>query len=123
MGLEISEEFRPITPVRTVPRTCSNNSTADTSAGTKFCEAKEEADVKEIINSDENQESSNPSTPKSTAHILKSPLVCPPAPKKPRPPKRKLSPPPEGFFEIPLNDSDSVLMVFTTCRSKKMRAT
>lgn len=121
MGLEISEEFRPITPIRTVSRTCSN-STTSSSIGTKFCEAKE-ADAKKILSFDEDQESSNPSTPKSPTHILKSPLVCPPAPRKPRPPKRKLSPPPQGFFEIPVNDSDSVLVVLTACHSKKMRAT
>ncbi|KAG5242851.1 hypothetical protein OIU76_010239 [Salix suchowensis] len=119
MGLEISEEFRPITPVRTASaaRICSTS----TSLGAKSCEAKE-ADAKEILDFDEDgRECSSPSTPKSPPHILKSPLVCPPAPKKPRPPKRKLSPPPQGFFKIPVHDLDSVFMVFTTCNSKKIR--
>ncbi|CAK7345616.1 unnamed protein product [Dovyalis caffra] len=122
MGLEISEEFTPITPIRTVSvaRTCSTS----TSHGPKFCEAKEE-EANEILNFDEDDQegSSTPSTPKSPTHVMKSPSLCPPAPKKPRPPKRKLSPPPQGFFEIPVHDLDSVFMVLPTCNSKKIRAT
>lgn len=119
MGLEVSGEFRPVTPIRTVSaaRICG----ASTSLGAKLCEAKE-ADAKENLDFDEDdQECSSPSTPKSPAHVLKSPLVCPPAPKKPRPPKRKLSPPPQGFFKIPVHDLDSVCMGFTACNSKKIR--
>ncbi|KAJ6747250.1 hypothetical protein OIU74_029673 [Salix koriyanagi] len=75
MGLEISEEFRPITPVRTASaaRICSTS----TSLGAKSCEAKE-ADAKEILDFDEDgRECSSPSTPKSPPHIFEVAIGVP----------------------------------------------
>ncbi|MQL82278.1 hypothetical protein Taro_014745 [Colocasia esculenta] len=40
-------------------------------------------------------------TPRSEDHKLKPVLVCPPAPRKPRPPKRRKGAPPQGFVAVP----------------------
>ncbi|WOL13470.1 hypothetical protein Cni_G22240 [Canna indica] len=62
-------------------------------------------------------------TPKSEEHVLKPALVCPPAPRKPRPAKRKLrDPPARGYFPVPCD----LLSVFvplppSSSSSKKIR--
>ncbi|PRQ37089.1 hypothetical protein RchiOBHm_Chr4g0398731 [Rosa chinensis] len=100
MGFEIQEEFRPITPIRVVPvQHPTVNSTEDA--------------LEECL------------TPKSPAArmILKQPLVCPPAPKKPPQPRRKLRSPSKELFKVP-DDFASVLRVISTSAAptKKIRA-
>ncbi|KAK7329091.1 hypothetical protein VNO77_23237 [Canavalia gladiata] len=84
MGLEILEEFRPITPIRTV-RTLNKHVTQ----------------VSDLESSEEDVEECR--TPTSASQTLRTPLVCPPAPKKPRlPPKtNNLDPPSQPFFQVP----------------------
>ncbi|CAL9172692.1 unnamed protein product [Musa hybrid cultivar] len=48
-------------------------------------------------------------TPKSEETVLKPALVCPPAPRKPRPPKRRYGSSPKGYFPVP----DDLTLVFT----------
>ncbi|BAT80104.1 hypothetical protein LR48_Vigan04g008100 [Vigna angularis] len=86
MGLEILEGFRPITPIRTVVPTTR---TFKHDLGT----------TKEMLNEDVVEECHTPTSP---SQKLRTPLVCPPAPKKPRlPPRRHNSDPPsQGFFSV-----------------------
>lgn len=85
MGLEILEEFRPITPIRTVVPTTR---TFKHDLGT----------TKEVVNEDVVEECHTPTSP---SQKLRTPLVCPPAPKKPRvTPRRNLDPPSQGFFSV-----------------------
>ncbi|TKY72785.1 hypothetical protein E2542_SST01530 [Spatholobus suberectus] len=96
MGLEILEEFRPITPVRTVVPTAR---TFKHDLGT----------TKEVLNEDVEE----CHTPTSPSKKLRTPLVCPPAPKKPRVPRRNnLDPPTQGFFPVP-HDLASVFVLRT----------
>ncbi|KAG9452392.1 hypothetical protein H6P81_005296 [Aristolochia fimbriata] len=61
------------------------------------------------------------STPKSEEHRIRPILVCPPAPRKPRPVKRKpVSPPAGGFFLVP-HDLGSVFVRHYPS-SKKIKA-
>lgn len=73
-------------------------------------------ETKELLE-DEDQECH---TPKSSEHTLKSPLVCPPAPKKPRMARRKMSPTPKRFFEVP-HDLASIFIALDNKPSKKIR--
>ncbi|KAE8056731.1 hypothetical protein FH972_013476 [Carpinus fangiana] len=107
MGLEILEEFRPVTPIRTISITRSSSHATELS---------EPEETKEVALDDVECH-----TPKSSVHTLKSPLVCPPAPKKPRPARRKLSPPPQRIFQVP-HDLASVVFMSLTKPSKKIRA-
>ncbi|CAK9329883.1 unnamed protein product [Citrullus colocynthis] len=75
MGMEILEEFQPLTPL---------------SSSLQF-----------IIPKDKTQEEEECLTPTAAAARLKPAVVCPPAPKKPRPPRRKLNFLPPPFFEAP----------------------
>ncbi|CAL9115542.1 hypothetical protein MUK42_24868 [Musa troglodytarum] len=59
-------------------------------------------------------------TPKSEQHAVKQPLVCPPAPRKPRPVKRKLQPPPDGFYPVP-SDLASIFIPLPCPAIKKIR--
>ena len=105
MGLEIFEEFRPVTPIQAISETRRFNHGAG------------------LYDLDETKELDNVEchTPKSPAHTFKSvPLVCPPAPKKPRPAKIKLSPPAQGYFKVP-HDLASVFISLNN-PSKKIRA-
>ncbi|KAG1326892.1 hypothetical protein COCNU_01G008260 [Cocos nucifera] len=56
-------------------------------------------------------------TPKSEEHVLKPALVCPPAPRKPPPVKRKVEPPPQGFHPVPRD----LTSIFLALPSKKIR--
>lgn len=60
-------------------------------------------------------------TPKSNDHRIKPVLVCPPAPKKKPPTKRKLMPPQQGFFTVPC-DLSSIFIPNPTPPTKKIRA-
>nr|DAD45691.1 TPA_asm: hypothetical protein HUJ06_003921 [Nelumbo nucifera] len=112
MGLEIPEGFRPITPIRT-----SALSRAHTSHGVVVkCLDLKEDDAKGF----EKNEDEECTTPKSQIHTLKTPLLCPPAPRKPRPAKRKAGPPPEGFFHVP-RDLTAVFVSLPNV-SKKIKA-
>ncbi|KAI0497056.1 cyclin-dependent protein kinase inhibitor SMR6-like [Dendrobium catenatum] len=59
-------------------------------------------------------------TPKTDESRLKPALVCPPAPRKRRPTKRKFmaaGPPPQGFFSVPKD----LASVFLSVPNKKVR--
>ncbi|RWW39275.1 hypothetical protein BHE74_00055411, partial [Ensete ventricosum] len=60
------------------------------------------------------------STPKSEEHEPKPAMVCPPAPRKPRPAKRKLGPPPKGYYPVP-SDLASVFVPLSRLRNKRIR--
>ncbi|MED6155455.1 hypothetical protein PIB30_005307 [Stylosanthes scabra] len=79
MGLEFIEEFRPITPIRTVPA----------SSSTKFKHVKNLPDLHTTITEQEedydyDDDDEECRTPTSPSRTLTPPLVCPPAPKKQR---------------------------------------
>ncbi|RWV95646.1 hypothetical protein GW17_00041715 [Ensete ventricosum] len=57
-------------------------------------------------------------TPKSQEPVRA--LVCPPAPRKPRPAKRRLGPPPRGYYPVP-SDLLSVFVPLPCPPSKKTR--
>ncbi|CAD5168435.1 unnamed protein product [Musa acuminata subsp. malaccensis] len=57
-------------------------------------------------------------TPKSEEPVRA--LVCPPAPWKPRPAKRRLAPPPRGYYPVP-SDLLSVFVPLPCPPSKKIR--
>ncbi|RRT66847.1 hypothetical protein B296_00039798 [Ensete ventricosum] len=59
-------------------------------------------------------------TPRSEQLEAKPPLVCPPAPRKPRPAKRKLGPPPNGYHPVP-TDLASVFVPLLCPANKKVR--
>ncbi|KAK7303949.1 hypothetical protein RJT34_14883 [Clitoria ternatea] len=90
MGLEILEDFHPITPIRTVVP----------SARTLKHVSNEDLDLtKEMLKEDTVEECHTPTSP---SQILKTPLVCPPPPKKPRVPRsnNNSDPPSQGFFHV-----------------------
>ncbi|QCE13500.1 hypothetical protein DEO72_LG11g493 [Vigna unguiculata] len=87
MGLQILEEFRPITPIRTVVPTTR---TLKHDLGTTM----------EMLNEDVVEECHTPTSP---SQKLRTPLLCPPAPKKPRrvPPRHNSDPPSsQPFFSV-----------------------
>ncbi|KAK7411951.1 hypothetical protein VNO78_03396 [Psophocarpus tetragonolobus] len=87
MGLEILEEFMPITPIRTVVPT------------TKAFNKHDLGTTKEAANEDDEE----CHTPTSPSQKLTTPLVCPPAPKKPRVVSQRHNldtTPSEGFFKL-----------------------
>ena len=103
MGLEIIEEFRPITPIRTVL------------AARTLKQAKELPDLE--TTKEQNEEEEECHTPTSPSQKLRTPLVCPPAPKKPRVlvPRRNnnvLAPASKRFFQVP-HDLASVFVLRT----------
>nr|KYP59321.1 hypothetical protein KK1_014753 [Cajanus cajan] len=101
MGLEILEEFRPITPVRTL---VPNARTLKHDLGT----------TKEVLNEDVENENEECHTPTSPSQTLRTPLVCPPPPKKPRVTRKrnKFQPPSQGFLHVP-HDLASVFLLRT----------
>ncbi|CAJ1975825.1 unnamed protein product [Sphenostylis stenocarpa] len=85
MGLQILEEFRPITPLRTV---VPSSRTFKHDLGT----------TKEVLNEDVVEECHTPTSP---SQQLRTPPVCPPAPKKPRLLRtHTLDPPSQAFFPV-----------------------
>ncbi|KAF9616314.1 hypothetical protein IFM89_029090 [Coptis chinensis] len=114
MGLEIPEEFWPITPLRTISLTRTKASpitpTKDNDNGSKV------SDLNSSINEEEDCH-----TPKSKDQLLKTPLVCPPAPRKPRPVKRKSTSTvaTQLFFHVP-RDLNSVFVPLVNS-SKKIK--
>lgn len=110
MGMGISEEFRPSTPIRTIV-VCSGSKLSDLP----------QHERRQVGSSPDDEDECR--TPKScldpvTGHAANA---CPPAPKKPRPPRRKASgPPPQGFFQVP-DDLASVFLVIAK-PSKKVRS-
>ncbi|WJX28279.1 hypothetical protein P8452_17022 [Trifolium repens] len=90
MGLEIFDEFRPITPIRTniVPMT-----------KTLKHHVSQQDTTKKILKDDDEQECLTPTSSKFQNNNF---FVCPPAPKKARVTRRINSPPPsQGFFQVP----------------------
>ncbi|ONK78877.1 uncharacterized protein A4U43_C01F490 [Asparagus officinalis] len=113
MGLEftIIEELRTLTPIKTK---------------TKAKAASREETEKGI-----NEEDENCVTPKAEESELSRPAaVCPPAPRKPRPVKRRSRPPPVlGFYKVPTNltkffvpaeEVDTGLLYSTDCMPKEL---
>lgn len=92
MGLEIVDEFRPITPPLTLRITCTTQQNPEEAVS---------ADPKECH------------TPTSPSQILKTPLVCPPAPKKPRGPRRTNISAAHPFILVP-DDVASVFLLHVT---------
>lgn len=100
MGLQILEEFRPITPIRTI---------VPTSRTFKHDLVETTTTTKELLNNDVEE----CHTPTSPSQKLRIPLVCPPAPKKPRVAKRNnFDPSSQGFFQVP-HDLASVFVLRT----------
>ncbi|KAJ4963186.1 hypothetical protein NE237_023125 [Protea cynaroides] len=109
MGLEIADEFRPISLIQTMLppplllcQPSMNLKFSDLNVETPELETEEDCECH---------------TPKSSQ--LKNNLVCPPAPRKPRPAKRRVGPPPE-FFHVPCDLAS--LFVAVSSNSKKIRA-
>lgn len=93
MGLEFVEELPVITPIRTSVK-------ASPEAVDEECH-----------------------TPKSEEHKIKPLLVCPPAPRKRPAVKRKLEPPPQGFFSgVPRDLTTIFIALGPTPPMKKIRA-
>lgn len=113
MGLEILEEFRPITPIQTVPPSRTLK---------RVIELSDLETTKEILKINEvediNEECHTPTSQAQTIPLL---LVCPPAPKKPRVTRRirrsnNLAASPtssHGFSQVPLDDLASVFVLRT----------
>ena len=112
MGLEVLEEFRPVTPIRTVPTARTFNNRPESS----------DPEITKEISELKKEEEEECHTPRSPSQTLKTPLICPPAPKKPRLAARRNSGlPSQGFFKVP-NDLASLFMVHNTKPSKKIKA-
>ncbi|KAL1325894.1 hypothetical protein HN51_035939 [Arachis hypogaea] len=103
MGLEIIEEFRPITPIRTV---------AASSSSFKHVKDLPNLHTTTITEKEEQEDEEECRTPTSPSQTLTTPLECPPAPKKQRltlPPNRinknnnVVAPPSKLFFQVPLD--------------------
>ncbi|XP_054805501.1 cyclin-dependent protein kinase inhibitor SMR10-like [Prosopis cineraria] len=101
--LEVLEEFWPITPVRT------------------------HAIARKGLSSQQNEEEDDCHTPTSPSRTLRTPLVCPPAPKKPRrvaaavavaPRNVVVASPSQMFFQVP----HDLASVFLPASSKKIKA-
>ncbi|XXG58133.1 hypothetical protein AAC387_Pa04g0523 [Persea americana] len=61
-------------------------------------------------------------TPTSEEHKIKPLLVCPPAPRRKRPTKRRLEPPSQGFFTSVPRDLTSIFIAFgPTVPTKKLK--
>lgn len=96
MGLEILEEFRPITPIRTITKTLKHVSEVETT------------NYKVVPKVDEEECHTPTSQPQSTKNC-----VCPPAPKKARVTRSNNSASPsQGFFQVP-HDLPSVFLFRT----------
>ncbi|OVA13042.1 hypothetical protein BVC80_8947g23 [Macleaya cordata] len=145
MGLEISEEFWPITPIRTIPTTTRNyNSTINiinndknyrsknsNSSNNGECQFKlpdlknNTRELKVGEDEEEEEEEEECSTPKSEDQKLKTPLVCPPAPRKARPVKRKhglsssSSSSSQTYFQVPADLNSVFFSIPTSCKKIK----
>lgn len=89
MGMEILDEFSPLTPLSSL----------------QFIIPKHKTEQQQQQQQDDQEEECL--TPTAVAARLKPAIICPPAPKKPRPPRRKLNFLPPPFFEAP-QDLNSV---------------
>ncbi|KAK9099822.1 hypothetical protein Scep_023252 [Stephania cephalantha] len=127
MGLEIPKEFYPITPIRTNPGNSSRTVLVvlakahdDNHQSDDLALMKSSGDEAVVLDDEECR------TPTSEEHLLKTPLVCPPAPKKPlrKPAKRKR----ETLLESPIDDIDDLESIFVLLggsngpQSKKIKA-
>ncbi|KAF5187886.1 hypothetical protein FRX31_022523 [Thalictrum thalictroides] len=124
MGLEIPEEFWPITPIQTIriPKTKTTIKGGEDDNGVKVLDLVEE--IKNVSVGIEKvlEEEEECHTPTSEDQLLKTPLVCPPAPRKPQPLKRKsvvLNS--QLFFHVP-RDLNCVFVPLLVNSSKKIRA-
>ncbi|OIV99765.1 hypothetical protein TanjilG_26103 [Lupinus angustifolius] len=92
MGLQMLDEFDPITPIRTVA----------TSRKT-FSQRTQLSDLDTTKKEVKEEEQEECHTPTSSSQILKTPLVCPPPPKKQRIATRRSNviAPSQGFFQVP----------------------
>ncbi|KAK2646242.1 hypothetical protein Ddye_021437 [Dipteronia dyeriana] len=117
MGLEISEEFRPISPIRMASVPTSYNFKSRLSD-------REEIELPYNYLCDgvgDGDDHDKCYTPKSAAHTLNQPLLCPQAPKKSRPSMKNRGLPPQGFFQVQ-DDLASIFLVLQHKPSKKIRA-
>ncbi|KAF6161765.1 hypothetical protein GIB67_013842 [Kingdonia uniflora] len=109
MGLEIPEEFWPITPIQTIPPpliiTRPHPDNDDNS--------RDDVLVEGCV------------TPKSEEQRIKIPVECPGAPRKPRPTlKRKAAFSSQLYFKVTKTDLESVFLLSSTNvqSSKKIKA-
>ncbi|OIW19388.1 hypothetical protein TanjilG_09408 [Lupinus angustifolius] len=97
-------EFGPITPIRTVAtarKTLSNRT-----------------ELLDLDTTTKEKEQEECKTPTSPSQILKTPLVCPPPPKKARVARRSnVIAPSQGFFQVPRD----LASVFVLHHKPKMR--
>lgn len=111
MGLQVLEEFWPITPVRTHPRINqqhSSNTTMDPCCSQYSQQQQNDVEIEDI------EECHTPTSPST---ILTTPLVCPPPPKKLRKLLPPISPrPSQLFFQVP-HDLASIFLPSTPTTS------
>ena len=119
MGLEfVVEEFPSLEQIKTtIASSCATSSSSSiVEATTKQINGQE---------AEEEEEEEACVTPKGEECKLWPALVCPPAPRKPRPAKRKAGPPPQGFYSEVPRDLTTVFVPLTTSRrpliSKRIR--
>ncbi|KAK4754928.1 hypothetical protein SAY87_008685 [Trapa incisa] len=100
----------PLTPIKTPPPTSTR--IALDSVDKKFTELDPE-----VLPVDDVEECH---TPRSTSNPPTPPPVCPPAPVKPRPPRRKLAPASGCFYKVPDQNLSSMFIPSKFC-NKKLR--
>ncbi|XP_043713821.1 cyclin-dependent protein kinase inhibitor SMR6-like [Telopea speciosissima] len=123
MGLEIADEFRPITLIRTMPQPPPQPlSQSSMNLGRiKFSDLNVERPEVLVNFVEEEEECDQCCTPKSSSQLMNNNiLICPPAPRKPRPPAKRRNGPPPKFFHVP-NDLASLFVPISNS-SKKIRA-
>ncbi|KAL5725601.1 hypothetical protein ACHQM5_008730 [Ranunculus cassubicifolius] len=133
MKLEIPQELEywPITPIRTslLARTLASPITPinDENTGVKVFETVQDikndssGNAAEGKTEQEVEDGDSCHTPKSEDQLLKTQVICPPAPRKPRPVKRKsVVLCCQLIFDVP-NDLESVFMPLAN-PSKKIKA-
>ena len=100
MGLEILNEFQSIRPIRISPTTRTFS----------HCTEQSDLEITKELNEKQDQECHTPTSPTQT---LRTPLVCPPPPKKTRvgvARSTNLVAPSQGFFQVP-HDLASVFVL------------
>ncbi|KAE9601625.1 hypothetical protein Lal_00040541 [Lupinus albus] len=97
MDLDMLHKFGPITPIRTIATTRKT-----------FSHCTELLDLDATTKEEEQEECHTPTSP---SQILKTPLFCPPPPKKARVATRSnVIAPSQGFFQVP-HDLASVFVL------------
>lgn len=106
MGLGMHEEFMRLTPMKTSPASGSQITLKSDAKSPELCPPK-----------DPHFDDEECRTPESASSLLTPPPICPPAPLKPRRPRRKLAPASVCFYEVP-EDLASVFVSVAGCNKK-----